>query len=85
LECRDFTDHGIQAGLAGVSEEAEALAGAGVEVSEDAGSAGPLATVEVGAGGPMVPAGQTPIGVPLMALCTGRIISEERRCFICQD
>jgi len=85
LQCRYFTDHGIQAGLAGVSEEAEALAGAGAEVSEEAGSAGVVAMAEAGAGGAMVPAGQARIGAPLMALYTGRIISEERRCLICQD
>ena len=63
MECRDSTDRGTQAGLAGVSEEAEATAEAGVEALAEAGS----------------------FGVPLMALCTGRIISEERRCLVCQD
>jgi len=85
LECRDFTDHGIQAGLAGVSEEAEALAGAGVEASEDSGMAGARVMAEAGAGGRTLQAGQFRIGVPRMALFTGRIICEERRCLECQD
>jgi len=85
LECRDSTDRGTQAGLAGVSEEAEATAEAGVEALAEAGSAGAVVMAEAGAGGPMVPDGQARFGVPLMALFTGRIIYEERRCLVCQD
>ena len=65
--------HGTRAGLAGVSEEAEALAGAGVEASEDAGLDGAQATAEAGAGEPMVQAGPDG-GVPLMVLSIGRMI-----------
>jgi len=83
--CQDSTHHGTQAGLAWVSEEAEALAGAGVEASEDAGLAGVRATAGAGAGEPMVQAGQALIGAPIMALPTGKIVIQERRCFICQD
>ena len=68
--------HGTRAGLAGVSEEAEALAGAGVEASEDAASDGAQAMAEAGAGEPMVQAGQVRIGVPLMALYIGRMITD---------
>ena len=68
MECRDFTDHGIQAGLAGVSEEAEALAGAGAEVSEEAGSAGVVAMAEAGAGGATLQAGQEAIGAQPMGV-----------------
>ena len=85
MECQYFTDHGIQAGMAGVLEEAEALAGVGVEALAEAGSAGAVVMAEAGAGGHTLQAGQAPIGVRPMALFTGRIISEERRCLICQD
>ena len=85
MQCRYFTDHGIQAGMAGVLEEAEALAGAGAEVLEEVGLAGVSEEAEAVAGGAMVPAGQARIGAPLMALSTGRIIFSERRCLICQD
>ena len=85
MEGRDSTDRGTQAGLAGVSEEAEATAEAGVEALAEAGSAGAVVMAEAGAGGHTLQAGQAPIGVRPMALFTGRIIYEERRCLVCQD
>ena len=71
--------------MAEVLAEAEASAGAGVEALEDFGSAGALAMAEAGVGGLTLRAGQAHIGVQPMALSTGKINSEERRCLVCQD
>ena len=88
LECQDSTHHGTQAGLAGVSEEAEAAVDAGLagaEALEEVGSAGAQGTAEGGVGERMAQACLDGTGVPVMLLCTGKITGEERRCRTCQD
>lgn len=74
MSCQHCLHHGTRAGLAGVSQEAEGLVEAGVEVSEDAGLDGARATADAGAGRCLVQASRCRIGVPHMVLFTGRII-----------